>query len=647
MADDKRRIIFQDIRGGINGIDPPWAIADNEVVDAVNIDLYGTRLGHKRNGTATSGVAFGTTLDTTIHLLHRHVPGTSEAAAELWGIDADQIGRMAATTTFVNVTLKDAIAGTNAWDWDCCSIRGGIVFAYSSAQTRAHLWDGSTVRRAGLAASGAPTAANTGAGIYAAVLRYYRQRSTRQSGGITLGRSEPSASVSFTPSATGASARVTQATVINEGETHWEVEASIDNVTFYRIATVAIGTTIYDDSAATTSYNSNPLSAATGFYTLQKSYRFVRADQNRVLGYGSWTSTDKQNRIEYSAVIGSSDVGDEERVDTTTNYFNDLDENDSGPPTGLGGPVMGLFFAFKRRQTWLGTPTGQTSQPYRWDKISASIGCVSHKSIAVGEDEDGNPALYWQSHRGPYRWTLKGGVEYIGRGIEHLILGPTDTLAYRTNGASAFSLYYPDKRQWVMWYASTNQIAAFAYNVLWYHVESGGWTRQPASDQIGPSLAVAACLFSNTIGATMSQDLKPYYSKFVTLSLTGSILKGDTGNNDEAAGYRAYVDTRAYEPGGAGYYGEIGDAVLMAAASSGTTITLTAIADFGIQTKAATVLLTPSASETRVTKRVEDSALAGDVIFVQHRYGDAAATTSAWNIDRLIVPRRQQDPVGA
>ncbi len=645
MADDKRRIIFDDIRGGRNGIDPPWAIAENEVVDAVNIDLYGTRLGHKMNGTGTSGVVFGTTLDTAIHLLHRHVPGTSDTAAELWGIDANQIGRMAGTTTFVNVTLKDAISGTNAWDWDCCSIRGEIVFAYSSAQTRAHLWDGSTVRRAGLAASAAPTAGNTGAGAYANVLRYYRQRSTRQSGGITLGRSEPSASVSFTPSATGASARVTQATVIDEGETHWEVEASIDNVTFYRIATVAIGTTTYDDSAATTSYNSNPLSASTGFYTLQKSYRFVRADQNRVLGYGSWTSTDKQNRIEYSAVIGSSDVGDEERVDTTTNYFNDLDENDSGPPAGLGGPVMGLFFAFKRRQTWLGTPTGQTTQPYRWDKISASIGCISHKSIAVAEDQDGNPALYWLSHRGPYRWTLQHGVEYIGRGIEDLLLGPTDTMFYRTSsGTVGHILYYPDKRQVWMWWSSNAQSANFYYNVGFYDVITGGWSRQPASDALGRVQAAAACLFSNTIGSTMSNDLKPYCSQQLPGG-SSSILKADIANSADFV--QAYVITRAYEPGGAGYYGEIGDAVLMAAASSGATITLYALADFGLQTQAASLSLTPAGTEASMTKRVQDSALSGDVIWVQHRYGDASATAGNWNIDRLIVPTRRQGPVGS
>ena len=37
-------------------------------------------------------------------------------------------------------------------------------------------------------------------------------------------------------------------------------------------------------------------------------------------------------------MVGSLDVGDIERVDTTTNYRLGLDENDSGVPTGLKGP---------------------------------------------------------------------------------------------------------------------------------------------------------------------------------------------------------------------------------------------------------------------------------------------------------------------
>ena len=469
-----------------------------------------------------------------------------------------------------------------------------------------------------------------GASAVSAILRYYRIRWTVQVGGITVRRSEPSASVSFTPSGAGTAVRVTQPTVAGEGETHWEVEGSTDGITFYRIATVAIGTTTYDDSAATSSYSSNTLSDLTGKYTVQKSYRFIAADQNRLLGLGSYTATDKQNRLEISAVIGSSDIGDAERVDTSqVNSIIDFDENDSGDVAGLLGPIVGSFFVFKTRQVHQLTPTGSTQQPYRTEAISKSIGALNPLAIARAEDAIGNAALYWMSHRGPYRWSL-AGLEYIGRGVEDYIIGPTATMNLAATKVLTRVVYYTDKRQVYFWWATG---AGNDPNQGWiYDVQSGGWSRIPTGDKW--SNVRCAVMFANTLGAAMSRDLKPYVGQ---TGAAKQIWKTDTGTTDNGTTYQAYIVTKDYEPGGPGFYGEVGSATLLAKVATGVTLTLTTTADFGIQTSTGTALLTATGAETRVSVDLPGSELSG-VSFVRHQLGDAAAIDNTWSLDRLIIP---------
>ncbi len=467
---------------------------------------------------------------------------------------------------------------------------------------------------------------------------------------MTIGRSEPSASVAFTPGANGVT--VTQATVINEGETHWEVEASVDNVTFYRIATVVIGTTTYLDNADPVTYNLSPLSAATGTYTLQKPYKFVKADQNRLLGFGSFTAADKQSRIEFSAVVGSLDVADDERVDTSTNYYLDLDEADGGAATGLEGPVLGSFFAFKFYQFWRLTATGNTAQPFRADAISKAVGAITNRCITVGEDDVGNPCLYFMSHRGPYRWGPKG-LEYIGKGIEDLILGPTSTI-YVTgqDNRLAHTVYYRDKRQ--VWFWVTTASGAFTGEraLMVFHVNTGGWSRYLGNAVSGSKYIEkqgASVMFAATLGAAMSLNNKPYGS--YVGGAGPKLIRWDDGQDDAGDPFVGYAITKAYEPGGPAMNCQVTD-VQVTGISSGASaligLTVTTIPDFGLNTgKTGSVNLNVSASETRVTKRAEDATLGG-AQFVQWKIGDTEILGVAalqWTADRMVVGVETKEPL--
>lgn len=659
MSDKHARLVIADLSGGRNAIDPPTSprFQDNECLDAVNVDFYRSTLGNKRNGISASSTTFsaGGPFTGKLSRMFRHVPSSDDTLAELWAVDdaaTPVVGRKAGGTTFSAPTLKDAITG-NAWDVSFASLNGQLFMAYKSAQSRLHVWDGSTVRRSGLPAPAAPVVANNGiAGTYSATVAYWRCRWTEVVGGATVRRSEPSASTAFTPSGANSGVTINRPALANEGETNWEVEVSLDNVTFYVVfgsppftgsAGPAVGTASTGTTFAPIVFVNTvgAVSALTGTYTLQKSYRFIAADQGRLLGFGSWTSTDKQNDVEVSALIGSLNIGDAERVDTTLNYRFGLDENDSGQPTGLRGPVFGNFYAFKSKQFWELAPTGLTSNPYRRTAISKSIGCVQGPASCIGEDATGNAALYFFSHRGVYRYG-HGGLEYIGKGIEDYVLGPTATLNLAATKVIAAMAYHADKRQVWTWWATGSSNDPCQMGI--YDVRTGGWSRVPTGDKLANARCVV--MFSNTIGASMSSDLKPYIGY---ASANNTIYKCDDSSvtADDSTAFQAYVDLRPVEPGGPGFNGHVGDPLLLAKAASGVTITATVIPDWdSANAKTGTADLTPKATETKVSARVQGADLA-QAQFVQYRLGDASAVSNAWTMDRLVVPYHKEDPASA
>jgi hypothetical protein len=145
-------------------------------------------------------------------------------------------------------------------------------------------------------------------------------------------------------------------------------------------------------------------------------------------------------------------------------------------------------------------------------------------------------------------------------------------------------------------------------------------------------------LFSNTLGASMSLDLKPYFGGSDAGANQAQLLKGDTGSKDQGNDFTPSITTKAYEVGGPAIQGGVSDAQLLAVAAAGVTIRCTVTPDFGIATgKSDTALLTASAaSETRVLNRMEDLTLSG-FQFYQWTFDEAAAQTAAWNLDRLVV----------
>lgn len=649
----KRLVVIADLRGGRNGTDPPLSLPENQCVEALNIDWYDGLIGRKRGGadavTETGGTAFGS----GIQSIFRHIPGAAETAAELWGIDGAGtpiVKRMAGGTSLADVTLAQAIA-TKPQDVVGASLNGKLFLAYDSSVDRLHAYDPSLgspeVREVGLAATAAPTAANTGSGSYAATLRYYKMDTIQLDGTRVVRRSELSASVSFTPSGSGTHARVTQASPPGEGETHWRVWGSSDNSTFYNISgNIAIGTTTYDDNATVASYSSNTAQDATGTYTLFPSVKYIVTDGNRLLGAGAWETSGaqsggKNSRIWFTPVLGSSDQGDDERTRSTTTQkdFVDLNENDGGFITALGPPLAGSPHAFKYRQVWKLVPTGDVSTPYLPRKLRDDIGCIAHKTIVIGEDEAGRAALYFLSHRGPYRIGVNG-IQYLGRDNEDI----WSTMNLAASTVVAHAVYHADKHQLWIWIATgsaNDPDVKMCFDVLLGIPDQNNRVRGGWSKHTGNS-AAARCsvMMSNTLGATMSRDLKPYIGR-----ASGTVIwKLDTSTtNDAGTNFQSYVKTKPVtQASQLGLNVGIGQASLIAKAASGVTITQTIDRDFGLETVTATVSLTAAASETRVFRKIEGSDMAGAGV-IQLQWGDAAAASNAWTLDAVVAPMDTQE----
>lgn len=645
-------VVIDDLTGGLNQTDPPMAVGSNQVVVANNVEWVRTKFGRRRRGSSavTSTFSSGGPFTTAIGAMVRHVPAADESAAEVWAVDSTPIfGRKAASTQFVAKTPVDAMTG-NAWDVTFATVDGCLFMSYQSAVNRLHLWDGTSIRRAGIdPGTNAPVALNSGSGTYAAVLRYYRVRFYNST---FLRVSEPTPSVAFTPAGNALNAEVTRPAAPGEGEDSWILEVSADNVTFYQLAAQVLGSPVYNDTVPPSSYllaynqGTITLSPLTGTFNVQKSYRFIAGANNRLLGFGTYQTGVGvyQNRIEVSGIVGAGTIGVfgspvrqlAETVDTTAGWYIDLDEADSGSPTGLKGPVLGNHYAFKSHQMWELRPTGDSTRPFAATAISKTIGAVAHQAICAGEDQQGHEALYFWSHAGPYRYTVNG-LEYIGRNIEGVFKEEQfyGDVNLDATIKVAHCVYHAANRQVYFWVSTS---AANDPNVvLIYHTLTGGW-----SNFIGVSPARCSAMLPDTQGATMARVVRPHFAPSPVVSSVRVVKCDDSATLTDAnsAAFAAQISTRPILPGGPLGVGNVGDAVLIArgTGASLTLKTLPNLSDYVPIARGVTVSLTPTAEEgTWITRRFEDSGL-GEVYCAQYILLDSVA--AAWNGDRLIVPVR-------
>lgn len=640
MASSEPFLVINDLSGGMNLTDPVQSVGENQVIDAYDVEWYQSPMPRQRKGALledTTGFAPAGTYEA----LFKHTPqGTAgETGVELWALTSTPtLGRGIAGPTWASVSIGDTMS--NPEDAQAVSFHNKLYLAYNSNVDRLHVWDGTSVRRTGVSQPAAPTVANTGAGAYAATLRYYKVSYIELSGSTIVRRSLLSSAVSFTPSGAGTAARVTKPAAVSEGETHWELWGSSDGSNYYRLATTAVGTTTYDDSAAPSSYSSGTLAPAEGDYTVPPSARYLMVHQNRLLLARSWETTGYDSRIWWTPILGETGEGDDERVPIANSL--DVDPGLYGPITGFG-MALGDPVVFKSTALYKLVPTGDASAPYQVLRLSDTIGCLHQRSVVQGVDENGAPCVYWLSRRGPYRYGVQG-IQYLGHDIEAL----WDNWVSTTGERRGHGVFYTQRNQVWWWFQQTGESTPDTTVV--FHTQygrsaggdvRGGWTRYT-------NLAAKCSCLWPTLGATYTS----LYERPVMGRTSGTaIWRADASTSgDPSSGYTAMYFTRPYVPFGPMQRCGVTEARIGARALSNRNISLILLRDFGEEQRTFTVSLTASATETHVLRPISTTP-------IYRRYEDVALTaarnvivkvydgqpTTPWQVDEIVLRVRPEE----
>lgn len=413
------------------GLDQRSRVPKELVLEAENLGLAhdGWLVMRPGAGTETAEATF----TGPIQWLGRYVP--SSGVGELWAV-ADNSGTAVLARrsgSWSVVSFSDTVNVTNLRHMHGATLNGKYFLAYDSNVNRLHAWDGSALRRVGLIVATAPTVATLG-GAGLTFTRFYRQRNCVQVSGVTVRRSEPSSSVTLAIT-DDSGIRVTKGAASADGETHWEVEAADAAAgPWYRLSTVAVGTSTYDDTAAT--IPTTNLSNVIGLHIPPPSLKYLLSDGTRLIGAGVWESSAGTgetepiaNRVYYTRALRAGDDGIqvEESIHSTVSLGEGfIDVGDGAAITGLAGPLYGEIYVFKTDSVYKLTPTSDAIAPYRSVLVSSFHGAIGQRCIVHGVDARGGPAIYFCSSNMVYR-IASGGIEELSQPITRDLRGSAFT----------------------------------------------------------------------------------------------------------------------------------------------------------------------------------------------------------------------------
>jgi hypothetical protein len=635
----------------MNNSDPPLSLPDDQCLSAVNAEWTASMLGERRRGSAAIDVA-GSDLEghDRIPFLHRYLPTSDETDAELWafgvtGTASSDLCRK--TTAWSTVTPTDAITitGGHQYTLNAQTLHGKLFLAYKSAVDRLHVWDGTSLRRVGLAApTSAPTAADSGGAGSLSGTRYYRVREVVLSGSTVLRRSEASPVLTFAPTGSNASITVTKPADMSEGATHWELEASlIVDGDYYRIARTVVGTPTVDDSVAyATGYaDTGTLSEDAGDYEPIPSAKFLLADEDRLICFGSFEDDALASRMAWTPVYNDTGVGNDERLTVDPTSYLDLDTYEGGAITGAVGPVNGEIWIFKWAHIYKAVRTGVRARAYDVIAITKSRGAIPG-SMVEGVDQFGSPCVYFLDPKvGPCRIGSNGIVQRCGKDI----FVTWQTVNINAANVIARAVFFDSVGQ-VQWFVATDDSDEPDLRLV-LHVEQTrdtadgvrkGWAIWDGAS----ASALAVCLYADNIDDDAARNLT--LVPFVGLSTSADILRTNTGTNDNDAEYTAAVRTKPYAPAGIMRRFTVADAAVLGTAIEGATVDITATRDFGTESiDVAGIEFSPEGVETQKIVPIDHFGFS-ELNTVDFTFGDAAGVVSArWEVNQIAVNEKREN----
>ena len=457
-------------------------------------------------------------------------------------------------------------------------------------------------------------------------VRFYRVRYiTESANGAVLLRSEPSTSVTFSPSGNGTGALVTRPALLGEAETHWELEASLDNSTFYRIATVPIATTTaIDTQPFIQTYEPDfVLSEVVGTYLTQVSSKFLTLDGDRLIQGGHWSDPARQSMVWWSPVGGDPGVGNDERVPITSNNSLNLDNYTGGPLTGICTGGYGTWYAFKWGRIYMLTRTGVLSNAYVLSTLSTTIGAVLG-SLVPGIDEVGNPVVFFlDPTRGPAR------VGTYGIQLIQGLRGTWNRVNLNANYVIARGYYYPYKQQ-VHWKVAVDGAGTPNLEIVLQVSE----IQYEANGAIGRGFTLWNGLITQATCCTtwnepVVEDGIPAMRQrpYMGLAAPYYVQRGDADQTTDAGvPYIATITTKPYIAAGLQNRWGVMRASLLAQATTAGFMQVNVIRDYGLETNPTTINFhqTPAA-ESAVLVDMDALVMSGARL-VQFQFTDPVAS---------------------
>jgi hypothetical protein len=650
MATQQTRPFDWTVCLGRNGWDSPLMVPEDMVVEAQNWRFTGA-LGKKRDGAVEVILTLTASPILRYHAFARFLPGQDPTLEELFIVDdAGRIFRVPVAAALL-LALADAYeVPTQSYLTTFVQHHGKLFIAYNSAVNRLHVYDPTTstttVRRSGLATPAAPTVANTGVGTYPATLRYYRVNYKVLSGTTVLRVSNLGANVSFTPSGTGLAARVTKPAASGEGETHWQLHGSADDLAYYQLSgDLPVATTTFDDTVNPANYALGTLSPLVGANTPFPSVKFLGSDGLHLFGLGVWETAAGDamppvpGRVYFTPAIGSSDTGDDERVSNTLTQqgWIDCSPEGGGVDRGLSGPLNNRMYAFQSKGIYMLVPTGDPVAPFARVVMTNAYGSVNHWSQVIGEDQDGQPSLYFlDPGDGPRRISVGRTLEWLGKDVYDV------WQTVNLNAAHVAFGVYDGPRKLVLWWVATGVAMRpnlmIVFDVARGRVEATSILRYGWAVYTG-TLANAQCalMFSKTLAAERSLTKVPYVGHVISseVQVFCKLLRQDgTINTDAGTPFQAFIQSKPFTGGTLRRRKRVIEAYLVAKTGSAI-ITQTLVKNFGEVTEATTQPLAAAGTETRVRKFFDDTD-AADLIALQIQLGDGSALDQTFELDQWI-----------
>lgn len=643
--------LITSLRGGLNE-DAPSSLADDQCTDATNVEWFRSRLGERRLGsTAIDLTSAGLSGYNRVTWVYRHLPTTDPAAAQLWML-AIKDSPWTATFVYKNssgwhtVAQVDALTQGSEYSIDAQTLHGKLFIAYNSAVDRLHVWDGTSLRRVGIAEpTAAPTGANSGGAGTLSGTRYARVRWTVQSGGVTLLRSEPSAVLTFTPSTTNASVTYTQPTTVGQdaGITHWELELSLDNANFYVRATTVLATTTFVDSTAFgTGYGvSYELSEDTGDYEVIPSVRYLTVEQDRLMGAGSFEDEAEASSVLWTPVANDPGVGNDERIPVDTDNALALDNYEGGRITAISATVNGYVFVGKQQHLYQLARSGVRTAAYEAICLTKARGVIEG-SMLTALDNAGQPTLFaLDPDIGAYLFGERG-VEPCGVDL----LETWDTLNLDATSVVSRSVYFPEKKQAHWWIATGSGNVPDTRVVLHTHLMRrtdeglrGGWAVWDG----GSAAALSACLFATNVDS-MSSGASHVLAPVIAVNASTLAWRTDTGDDDNGTDYLASLKSKPLTHGNLLHQFECQRGALIARAKANVSLDITLIATVvksdgtseQIEKAITGVTTTASGSEDFVIRQFDDLGIA-EARSLQVEFSDPVSPGSQWFLDQFAL----------